>query len=336
MPVLKSKNPVRNRIEYNRPNQIRPTMTILDFYNKRNKILVQRNCGGLGDILIHRMMFEDFKNLMPEAEIHFACPAAYHEAVSDHPFIDKVLDCNIVKMHDYIIHYNTSTACGRWEMAMAPMSGKHRSDIWANHCGVDLKCHNMNFRFTEEEKREGLDIIEKHRDRSGKTVLLAPISAMHNKNMTDELMASVARGLQERGLYVCGIHGSPIYGLLRNDIPTIHGIKIRKMLSVINQADYIVSVDTAHFHAAGGMGKPVVGMFTFVNGQTYSMHYPKVELVQGPCPLMYSGCYDWGKCPKIKESPKVPCCSGITSNSVLAAFDRLVSKFKENTPDEAS
>jgi ADP-heptose:LPS heptosyltransferase len=37
------------------------------------------------------MMFEDFKLLMPEAEIHFACPDYYHDAVKDHPFVDKIV-----------------------------------------------------------------------------------------------------------------------------------------------------------------------------------------------------------------------------------------------------
>jgi len=327
MPVVRSKLPVRNRIEYKRPEQAKPTIGIRDFYNKRKKVLIQRSVGGLGDILMHRMMFEDFKKLLPNAEVHFACPAMYHEAVIDHPFIDKVLDSNVVNYHDYIIHYNTTTACGRWEMKMAPMSGKHRSDIWANHCGVALTCHDMHFRISEEEKNDGLDIIEKHRDRPGKSVILAPISAMHNKNLSDELMFEVAIGLRDRGYFPVGLHGSPIFGFLKNDVPTIHGLKLRKWLSVINQADYILSVDTSHFHAAGGMYKPVVGMFTFVNGQTYGSHYPKVELVQGPCPLNYSGCYDWGQCPKLKEGPKVPCCSGLTANSILAAFDRLTSRF---------
>lgn len=59
MPIVKTKSPIRNRIEYKRPEQIRPTIGLRDFYNKRNKILVQRSCGGLGDIPMHRMMFED-------------------------------------------------------------------------------------------------------------------------------------------------------------------------------------------------------------------------------------------------------------------------------------
>ena len=328
MPVVKSKLPIRKRMEYKRPIQAKPTFGILEFYNKRNKILINRACGGLGDILMHRMIFEDFKKLMPNVEIHFSCPTFYHDALTDHPFIDKLLDSNTVNYHDYMVHYNTTTACGRWEVAMSPLSGKHRSDIWANHCGVNLTSHNMHFRISDEEKKEGLEIIEKHRDRPGKTVVLSPISAMSNKNMSDDLMFEVVCELRERGYFVFGLHGCQIFGLYKNDVPTIYGLKLRQWLSVINQADYVISVDTSHFHAAGGMHKPVVGVFTFVNAQTYSLYYPNVQLVQGPCPLKYSGCYDWGKCPKIKESPMLPCCSGITSSSILSAFDNLTSGLK--------
>lgn len=285
---------------------------------------------------MHRMMFEDFKKLLPNAEIHFACPKFYHDAVIDHPFVDKVLDSSKTHYYDYIVHYNTSTACGRWETVAAPKAGKHRSDIWANHCGVALTSHEMHFKFSAEEKAEALDIINKHRDREGKTVVLAPISAMHNKNLSDEVMVDVAQGLRDRGYFPFGLHASPIYGLLKNDIPTVSGLRIRKCLSVINQADYVVSVDTSHFHAAGGMKKPVVGIFTFISGATYSMHYPNVELVQGPCPIGHLGCYNWGNCPKIRENPKLPCCLGMTANSILSAFDKLTQRFPEGAPNETS
>jgi len=152
MPVVRSKLPVRNRIEYKRPEQAKPTIGIRDFYNKRKKVLIQRSVGGLGDILMHRMMFEDFKKLLPNAEVHFACPAMYHEAVIDHPFIDKVLDSNVVNYHDYIIHYNTTTACGRWEMKMAPMSGKHRSDIWPITVALLLHVTICTFVFLKKKK----------------------------------------------------------------------------------------------------------------------------------------------------------------------------------------
>ncbi len=322
MPVVRS--PISVQKKYTRPSQVKTTIGLREFYNKRKKVLISRNCGGLGDILMHRMLFEDFKLLLPNVEIHFACPPMYHDSVSDHPFIDKILDSNTVNYHDYIIHYNTSTACGRWEMAMAPMSGKHRSDIWANHCGIDLTKHDMHFRISSEEQQEGLDLIEKHRDRPGKAVLIAPISAMHNKNMSDDLLLGVVAGLRDRGYFPFGLHV-----LLKNDIPTIHSLKLRQVLSATHQSDYIVSVDTSHFHAAGGMHKPVVGVFTFANGKTYGCYYPNVELVQGPCPLKYSGCYDWGQCPA--KHVKIPCCSGLSTISILAAFDKLAERMNDAT-----
>lgn len=330
MPVVKSKMPVLRRTAYQRPTQIKPTIGLRDFYDKRKKVLINRACGGLGDILMHRMMFEDFKRLLPNCELHFSCPRVYHDAVIDHPFLDKILDCATASYHDYIIHYNTTTACGRWEIKMAPMAGKHRSDIWADHCGMKLESHNMHIRISEEEQAEGRRIIEKHRDRPGKTVVLAPISTMTNKNLSDEVILAVSAELQKRGFYVFGLHIHPVYAMLKNNIPTIHSLKIRNWMSVIHQADYVISVDTSHFHAAGGMYKPTVGVFTFVSGPTYKMYYPTVELVQGPCPLHYRGCYDWGKCPKLKVLPKLPCCSGITPEAILAAFDRLVSKGSNN------
>lgn len=326
MPVVRSKTPIKAKIEYKRPEQIKRTLGLSSFYEKRKKVLVQRSCGGLGDILMHRMLFEDFKLLMPNAEIHFACPKQYHEAVVDHPFVDKILDSSESNYHDYIVHYNTTTACGRWEIAMSPMSTKNRSDIWADHCGIKLTKHEMHISLSDEEKSKGRQIIEKHRNCDGKTVIICPISAMHNKNMSDETMFYVASELRKRGFFPVGLHSQPVYGFIKNDIPSISGVKIRESLSVINQADYIISVDTSHFHAAGGMKKPVVGVFTFVNGPTYSMYYPEVELVQGPCPLKYSGCYDWSRCPQ--REPKVPCCTGITSHSILSAFDRLTSKYE--------
>ena len=96
-----------------KPLKLSRTLSLRDFYHKRQKILILRSCGGLGDILMHRMIFEDLKNTVPDAEIHFACPWMYHDVVKDHPFIDKIIDSETVDITVFIITYNTSTGCGR-------------------------------------------------------------------------------------------------------------------------------------------------------------------------------------------------------------------------------
>jgi len=273
---------------------------------------------------MHRMMFEDFKKLAPDIELHFACPKQYHTAIEDHPYVDKVLTVDEYRRDDYLTSYMTTTACGRYEMKKAPYFGKHRSDIWANHCGVQLTNHDMHFRISEAEKQEGRRLIEEHRDRPGPSVMLAPISAMELKNLLDFQLLGIVDELRKRGLYVFGSHYGPIFTMVKNDIPVISGNNLRKWLGVINQADYVVSVDTAAFHAAGGMKKPVVGIFTFANAETYGKYYPAAELLQGPCPYGYSGCYNWGLCIETKR-PK-PCLTQLTVEDVMIKVDDMLKK----------
>lgn len=301
-------------------------LSVRQFYQKRNEVLILRETGGLGDILMHRMMFEDFKDLMPDCKLIFACPSQYHEIVKDHPFLDGVLDSRTVNVHDYVIYYNTTSACCRYEMKKAPYADKHRSDIWANHCGIELKKHNMHLNVSKELKEFGYETMQ--RLCNGRpTVLIAPISAMFTKNLLYEQLEGTVQGLRDRGYFVCSIHSKPIDELERLKVPTICGLKLREWMAVVDAANYVISVDTSTFHLAGGLSKPLVGIFTFADGKVYGKYFD-FELVQkhrdngdwdcGPC-------YSWCNCIKTKKVPK-PCLTEITSEMILEAADRIFLK----------
>jgi ADP-heptose:LPS heptosyltransferase len=324
MPVVRTKRPVK----------LKKVFGISEFFENRNKVLVQRSYGGLGDILMHRMIFEDFKKLVPEVELHFACPKHYHEVVADHPFVDCLVDSNTVNPNDYMVHYNTTKVCVQYETRIAPFADKHRSDIWANHCGLNLTNHEMHIRLTEEEKAEGKRIIEKHRDRPGPSVIIAPISSMLNKNMLDEQVLGLVDYLRARGFFPVGIHQCPLELFFKNNIPLISDLKLRQWLGVMNQVDYTVSVDTAHFHAAGGMKRPVVGIFTYVDGLVYSRYYPTAIVAQlhrcthpnwtcGPC-------YNFRMCPKTNDSPK-PCITELTLEMILEKVELMLGGHHETS-----
>lgn len=331
MPVVK-KVVSRNAIKHIRPDKIERTLNLRDFFNKRNKILVLRSVGGLGDIFMHRMMFEDIKRIMPDSETHFACPRQYHDAIIDHPYIDELLDCATIDRRDYIVHYNTTTACGRYEMKMAPFADKNRSDIWAAHCGLILSNHNMHIRLTDEEINRGKQLIEEKRNRDGPAVCIAPISAMENKNLLPHQLSGLVEGLKDRGCYPFGLHNHPIHTLMKDGTPCMYGISIREWMGVLNQADYVVSVDTAAFHCAGGMGKPLVGIFTFADGKVYGKYYDfflvQRHRLDDPC-WTCGPCYNWGACPKTKSNPK-PCLTEITSDMILEKVDQMFKKWPKS------
>jgi hypothetical protein len=324
-------------LNYGMPRFVKPRhkpaiLSLRDFYNLRNKVLIYRNLGGLGDILMHRMMFEDFKNINPEMKLIFACPPQYHDAVKDHPYIDEVLDCNHVVMSDYVMAYNTSSACTRHEIAAAPLSDKHRSDIWANHCGVELQNHNMHIRLSEDELDYGRKWVKKINTEDKPTVVFCPISAMRSKNLQPFQMTGIVKGLREMGYFVYSIHNTPIPELEELNVPVIFGQKTRQWMGIIMAADYALTVDTAAFHFAGGMGKPLTGVFTWADGKVYGKYFDFV-LVQKhrdngdwPC----GPCYTWLHCPLSKDRLK-PCLTKISPEMVLDGCRKMFAKWPKIT-----
>jgi len=286
--------------------------------------------GGLGDILMHRMMFEDFKNMNPEMELIFACPYQFHDAVKDHPFIDKVIDSRHLDVHDFNMVYNTTNCCSRYEMGMAPLADKHRSDIWANHCGVELKNHNMHLSFSDEELEEGLKLVESVRNQAGPRVLFCTKSAMQSKNLIEGQIVDTVRALKDLGCFVYSTHIYPIDELDAIGVPVLHNLKIRQWMTAIMAADYVISVDSAVFHFAGGVGKPVTGIFTWADGQIYGKHYPTKTIVQfhrDTHPEWKCGpCYAWPECPFTSGALK-PCLTRLNANMIMKGVKEMMTKY---------
>ena len=305
-------------------------LTLREFHEKRNKVLIMRETGGLGDMLVHRMMFEDFKRTMPDAEIILGCRDTYFSVMQDHPHIDKIVDCRKTDPMDYIVHYNTTSACTRYEMAMAPYSGNHRSDIWANHCGVHLKNHNMHLTITDEMKAEGKRLVGEVWDGKQPKVCFCPISAMTVKDLSLPQIEPVVRHLRNKGCLIYSTHKYPIHELYNLGVHVIYGISFTQWMGVINEADYVVTVDTSHFHLAGELKKPLVGIFTFADGKVYGKYFDFV-LVQkhrdngdwdcGPC-------YNWANCTQdLKGPPPKPCLTEITAEMIIEGVDKMFQKW---------
>ena len=184
----------------------------------------------------------------------------------------------------------------------------------------------MHIHLTDEEKELGKKTLEKYRYRDGPIVIICPISAMSLKNLLPHQLIHLKNILNERNCCAIGLHNHIIQELDNCNIPTIVTLgQLRLWMSILHEADYIISVDTSAFHCAGGMNKPTLGFFNIVNGKAYSQYYSSVEIMQGPCPLGHLGCYNISLCPK-KGLPK-PCQEGITNEMITISLDRLLQRF---------
>lgn len=301
-------------------------LSIKRFHKIRKKILFWHEMGGLGDVLIHRMLFDDVKRVMPDCEIVFACLPDYFDAARDHPLISEVIDSRLVNPSDYLVVYNTCvTIADRYEYTQAPCD-KNRADIWAESIGLKLTTHEMQLTLSKENIQYGRDKLNELKTKDAPTIALIPTSAMVSKNLTSAQIQAILKKLKDFNVF--GINKKFIHDLTIAGIPCLVDQTIPQWMGVLNAADYVISVDTAAFHLCGGLKKPLMGIFGWSDGLTYGKYYDFV-LVQkhrlngnwdcGPC-------FCFNSCPK-SRGPVKPCITELSIEEIYVGIDKMFKKW---------
>jgi ADP-heptose:LPS heptosyltransferase len=307
-------------------NYKKKTLTIKEFYERKNKVLIWHDKGGLGDVFMQRMIFDDLKRECPECEFTLACLPEYRDAAIDHPYIHDVVDSRTVNHEDYICVLNTCvTIADRYEHHKAPNYDDHRSDIWARYCGLNLTSHDMHFVIDQDRKRSVMSRIQSLKKNSGALIGFSPTSKIATKSLQENQIGWIANKLNEHNLIA--FHKDELSSCKRHGIQTLSGLGLQDFICYVDCMDYMITVDTAAFHLAGGLRKPLCGIFTFADGKVYGKHYD-FTLVQkhrdngnwecGPC-------FKFGNCIKSRKQLK-PCLTEITETEIISGIDEMFKK----------
>lgn len=299
-------------------------ISLKEHYKRRNNILLKRRCGGFGDILMHRMIFEDAKSQYPNLNFIFTCPYPFIGMAKDHPSA-KTVNINEIDDRNYGIVYDDTTVCRVHEAKYGAENQTHRSDIWANSLGLTLTNHNMHL------KSKKLNF-----GNSKPRILLATQSTNDefgiSKSLTTSQIKELVQALQ-KDYFLFTIHSERQFIYDELQVQQFIQCSCEQWIDLVASADIVISVDTATFHLAGGLKKPLVGIFGFTNGKVYGKYYD-FTLVQkhrdngdwdcGPC-------FNMSFCSKCKTYPK-PCITEIKCEDILQGFYKELKKlqFLEN------
>jgi len=306
----------------------RKNMSLKEFNEARNSILFISDWGGLGDVLIHRLIFDDVKKIIPEAKIHFCCLNQYQDAIKDHPLVDKIIFPEDLKKEKYLVFYQTCVkTSNKYESHYGKECKLHRAEVWGLFCGYEIKDPNMHF-----DLHKGKIAIYKKRmqemvkDEKKPIVVFSPKSAITTKCLQPNQIKAVIEELIDFNVFV--IEKKEDKELKKFNINTISNTTIDEWIYYTACADYDVTVDTATFHLAGGLGIPMTGIFTFANGKTYGKYYDFI-LVQkhmddgnwdcGPC-------YNYRICPKTQKELK-PCLTELTEKEIKEGINKMFKKW---------
>lgn len=276
-------------------------------------------------MILHRMLFNTVKMQYPELKIHFACLPEYAAVVKDHPDLESVIDQNQIDDEQFAAVFNTSIGLSnKYENKYGIDCKYNRADIWSKFCGFDLLNHDMQFRLDSallQRCRTELESLRRFQE--APIVLFCPVSKVPTKSLLDNQIDWIVNSC--KGVNLLGIHTTPIRQLQRHGLAGIYGKKLYEWIHYTAAADMVVSVDSALFHLAGGLKKPLLGIFTFANGKTYGQHYNFVLLQKhrddgnwtcGPC-------YNYKACPKTKKEMK-PCLTELAQSDFENAVRQLL------------
>jgi len=301
-------------------------LSLQDFYERRNKVLIKRGTGGFGDILMQRMMFEDFSKT--NLEIHYTCPYPFIQFAFNHPFLNNVKEMSQVKESDYGVIYDITTVCAKTETILGSKNNKHRSDIWAKHCGVELTNHEMYLNPDPVQVEICKKILNEINPENKKIVVLSTKSTDTDfgkaKSLTDKQIVEIVEYLRKEDIVPITIdkQNQAIYDLLK--VEQFVDISPQKWIALVSLSDYVISVDTATFHLAGGLKRPLVGIFSFTDGKIYGKYFDFV-LVQkhrdegnwdcGPCFVHTS-------CTKDSNNVQKPCITELKTEEIIKGFNK--------------
>jgi ADP-heptose:LPS heptosyltransferase len=306
-------------------------MSLKKFAEQRNNILFISDWGGLGDVIIHRMLFHDVKKIIQDAKIHFCCLPQYADVVADHPYIDRILNPSEVKKEDYIVFYQTDVKiANKYETNKGSECTRNRAEVWSLYCGFEIEDHELHFNLNDKIKEQYKEKIEKFRIKKDQPIIIfSPKSAISTKSLLPKHIEKIAKYLEDFNVIV--LEKNQNDEMKNLGIQTICNTTLFDWIYYTSVSDYVISVDTSTFHLAGGLKKPLLGIFTFANGKTYGKYYDFV-LVQkhkdngdwdcGPC-------YNFKLCPKTNKELK-PCLTELSFNSIETGIREMFNKWPWN------
>lgn len=257
-----------------------------------NIILIRRQHGGMGDILMTGPALKALKSKFPDKAIHYAIPKIYHKMMANLPFIDRVLD--VLQPIDYKKYFMTmdiSNPDARYESARI-MAGKRveksRVEIYAEAIGVRdlLVDYTPIYLITKEETQWADTFLKSQKIEKDKPIIGIQLeSAEEYRNYPEPKFKRLIELLRQTFNVV--IFGSEKRKDYEGTVDTC-GFSIRELGAVLSLCDIFISVDTGPLHLAAALDITTVALFGPIDYRARCKGYSKVvalvaELDCVPC-----------------------------------------------------
>lgn len=274
--IVKEKRPIRivNNEEINSSN--------LSSINK-DKILITRAMGGIGDLLMMTPGIHALKKKFPQKKICLAIPKRYFSVFKNNPDVTLLdIEEEPINFLSYYKFYNfTDCPASRSESRKSPKIKKNRIELFARANGIKglslrLMDKRPKYYLTEEEILFANDFWRRFK--------LADKQVIGIQLHSDEVyrdypfMETLAKKLAAK-FKVLVFDSTPIEGYDSENIFIIDSFPLREAFSLASKCSLIIAPDSSFIHFAGSMDIPALGLFGPIDGKVRTKDYPKVKFI---------------------------------------------------------
>jgi len=238
-------------------------------------LLVLRQQGGIGDILMQTMVWGNLRRQFPSSRLTYALPMQFHPLLEGNPYLDAVVTPAIAGRSRFDHVGDISQICGEVENVTRPCM-THRADIWGQHLGVVMETHELTYTIFPHEAAWAREYVALLRPKP--IVAIVPYSADKRKDLPDATTQAIIDGLVVGlGCEVVVLHHQPTQFRRAH---AVSDLSLRWLGAFLSVCDLVISVDTGPMHLAAALKRPTIALFGSEDGRVFTTYYPTVSLIQ--------------------------------------------------------
>ena len=244
----------------------------------KSRCLIERNTGGLGDIL---MIMPAIKTLVEEfsGRVTVSVPGQYSWMFRDMDI--EFVDCFVFAQNyienrkPFYYHFDLQCPYIQYKADNEWQPKKNRVEVFAETLGVTPKKPKLSINEKFFDKR----FIDNNNVKVGLILEVADRTRPWPLDRWIELSYK----LQQQGFQPVTFTKDKII----KGIDAVHGLSMERLVTVMSQMDIVVTADTGPLHIAAALDKKFIGLFGATNGALICKMYPSARVIHhltGPTP----------------------------------------------------
>jgi len=307
--------------------------TVVEEKPKTKAILVSRNLGGIGDMLMITPSIHQIKRENPDKLIIVCTTERYgrgalFEILANNPDIDRTITVNELSNYEFEKVYNFGT--GKEVEIETTNPGSHRIDIFAELAGLTLEDKKPVYAVTPQEKAWAKKWIQKNVSFKRQRLIGIQVGATTARRTWPAekqwLLTFKLLNKYPDSTILFFSEGSPPETEIYPNIISLGNMHLRQVVALLNECEVVVCPDSGLLHIAGALGKKTVALFGPNPPRTRILYYPNAVgvWIAYPCsPCWYERCFN-----------EFRCMTGIPVEMVMEKVEELLREVvKRDSPD---